>query len=55
MKWLGNGEPFSLPRKRKELPKDVSTQTDVNKDLPIYPILVISATVLIVVYFYAKL
>jgi hypothetical protein len=49
MKWLGNGEPFVMPRKGNEFKKDASTQTDVNKDLPIYPILVISAAVLILV------
>jgi hypothetical protein len=54
MKWLGDGSPFVLPIKSAEVKKDVSTQTDVNKDLPIYPILAISAAVLILVYFYAK-
>jgi hypothetical protein len=53
MKWLGNGNPFCLPteRKIKEVPKDVSTQTDVIKVTPIYPILFISATLLILLYF----
>jgi hypothetical protein len=58
MKWNGNGRPFRLPRDRtrKQFKNDVSTQADLQYSMPIFPILAISASVLILqlVYHYAK-
>jgi hypothetical protein len=56
LKWCGNGQPFSLSTQRNKVSKrkEVSTQTEDNEFMPIYPIFAFSAITLILVYLYAN-
>jgi hypothetical protein len=51
---MGDGKPFAIEEIGSFEKIAVGTQTDLQYSLPIYPILTISASVLILVYQYAK-